>query len=441
MTYESIALLMFLSLVVLMMTGQRVFAAIGFVAAIMALVGYGVGGEELAFNQAFKLFRWTALVALPLFVFMGYVMARSGIAEDLYRMFHVWLGRIPGGLAIGTILLMVVISAMNGLSVAGMAIGATVALPEMLRRGYDKVLVTGVVQGGSSLGILLPPSVVMILYGAIAGQPVDRLWLAGIVPGLLMAILFIAYVTVRARLNPALAPPASDADLDMPLMAKLALIRAGILPVLIFVSMIGLFLAGYTFLHESAAIGAAATLVAAAVKRRLTWTMVRKSAEETLAISCLFMWIILAALAFSTVFDGLGAVRAVESLFITRWELTPWQVIILMQLSFILLGMFFDDTAMLVIVAPLYIPLVRMLDLGFDSVREQMIWFGVLYTMTCQIAYITPPFGYNLFLMRGMAPPEVSLWDIYRSIWPFVAMMALTIGLVMAFPEIALILI
>lgn len=440
MTYESIALLMFLSLVVLMMTGQRVFAAIGFVAVIMALVGYGVGGEELAFNQAFKLFRWTALVALPLFVFMGYVMARSGIAEDLYRMFHVWLGRIPGGLAIGTILLMVVISAMNGLSVAGMAIGATVALPEMLRRGYDKVLVTGVVQGGSSLGILLPPSVVMILYGAIAGQPVDRLWIAGIVPGLLMAVLFIAYITIRARLNPALAPPASDADLDMPLMAKLALIRAGILPVLIFVSMIGLFLAGYTFLHESAAIGAAATLVAAAIKRRLTWTMVRKSAEETLAISCLFMWIILAALAFSTVFDGLGAVRAVEALFITRWELTPWQVIILMQLSFLLLGMFFDDTAMLVIVAPLYIPLVRMLDLGFDSVREQMIWFGVLYTMTCQIAYITPPFGYNLFLMRGMAPPEVSLWDIYRSIWPFVALMALTIALVMAFPGIALIL-
>lgn len=132
--------------------------------------------------------------------------------------------------------------------------------------------------------------------------------------------------------------------------------------------------------------------------------------------------------------------RAVEALFITRWELTPWQVIILMQLSFLLLGMFFDDTAMLVIVAPLYIPLVRMLDLGFDSVREQMIWFGVLYTMTCQIAYITPPFGYNLFLMRGLAPPEVSLWDIYRSIWPFVALMALTIALVMAFPGIALIL-
>lgn len=440
MSYEAIALLMFLSLMVLMMTGQRVFAAIGFVAAIMALVGYGVGGEELAFNQAFKLFRWTALVALPLFVFMGYVMARSGIAEDLYRMFHVWFGRVPGGLAVGTVFLMVVISAMNGLSVAGMAIGATIALPEMLRRGYDKVLVTGVVQGGSSLGILIPPSVVMILYSAIAGQPVDRLWIAGILPGLLMAGMFVLYILIRARLNPALAPPAPDEDLDMPLGRKLMLLQAGILPVLIFASMIGLFLGGVTFLHESAAIGAAATLIAALIKRRLSWQMVRESATRTMAISSLFLWIILAALAFSTVFDGLRAVSAVEALFITRWDLSPWEVIILMQLSFILLGMFFDDTAMLVIVAPLYIPLVRMLDLGFDSVRDQMIWFGVLYTMTCQIAYITPPFGYNLFLMRGLAPKSVTLWDIYRSIWPFVLMMALTIALVMVFPQIALVL-
>ena len=149
----------------------------------------------------------------------------------------------------------------------------------------------------------------------------------------------------------------------------------------------------------------------------------------------MFLWLILAALAFGAVFDGIGAVRAIESLFITRWELDPWTIIIMMQLSFIIMGMFLDDTAMLVIVAPLYVPLVRALDLGFDNT---LIWFGILYTMTCQIAYITPPFGYNLFLMRSLAPKEIRLVDIYRSIWPFVLMMAATIGLVMLFPQIAL---
>lgn len=439
MSYEAIALLMFVSLMVLLMTGQRVFAAIGFVAAGMALLLYGTGGVEMPFNQAFKLFRWTAIVTLPLFIYMGYIMAQSGIAEDLYRMFHVWFGRMRGGLAIGTILLMVIISAMNGLSVAGMAIGASIALPEMLRRGYDKVLVTGVIQGGSTLGILVPPSVVMVLYGSIAGQPVDQLWLAGIVPGLVMATLFIIYVYIRARMNPELAPVASDADLAMPLIEKLALLRAGIIPILIFLSMTGLFVAGYTNLHESAAVGATAATLAALLKGRLTLAVLHETARKTLAISCLFMWVILAALAFSSVFDGLGAVRAIEALFITNWDLSPWEVIILMQVSFIILGMFFDDTAMLVIVAPLYVPLVKMLDLGFENPRDQMIWFGVLYTMTCQIAYITPPFGYNLFLMRGLAPRDVTIIDIYRSIWPFVIMMMMTIALVMAYPEIAMI--
>jgi TRAP-type mannitol/chloroaromatic compound transport system permease large subunit len=156
---------------------------------------------------------------------------------------------------------------------------------------------------------------------------------------------------------------------------------------------------------------------------------------KTLAVSCMFMWLILAALAFGAVFDGLGAVRAIETLFITQWELSPWMIIIMMQLSFILLGMFLDDTAMLVIVAPLYIPLVASLDLGFDN---QLIWYGILYTITCQIAYITPPFGYNLFLMRSLAPKEISLGDIYLSIWPFVGIMMLTIILLMIFPQIAL---
>ncbi len=435
MTYEAIAILMFLSMMVLLLTGQRVFAAVGAVASGAVLLLYGTGGVEIPFGVTFKLFNWFPMLTLPLFIYMGYILSESGIAEDLYKMLHVWFGKLSGGLAIGTIILMVIISAMNGLSVAGMAIGATIALPEMLRRGYDKVLISGVVQGGSSLGILVPPSVVMVLYGMIARQPISQLWLAGVVPGLLMATIFIIYIWVRCRINPALAPTVSDEDLNMPLREKLALLRAGILPFLIFFTMTGFFVMGLTSLVESAAVGATAATLAAAWKRRLSFRVIHETARKTLAISCMFLWLILAALAFGAVFDGIGAVRAVETLFITRWELTPWQVIIMMQISFIVMGMFLDDTAMLIIVAPLYIPLVKALDLGFEGT---MIWFGVLYTMTCQIAYITPPFGYNLFLMRALAPKEITLIDIYRSIWPFVIMMALTIALVMAFPQIAL---
>jgi tripartite ATP-independent transporter DctM subunit len=431
MSYETIALLMFGVMMLMLATGQRVFAAIGFVASGAALLLYGPGAIEMPFTQAFKLFNWFPMLTLPLFVYMGYILSESGIAEDLYKMLHVWFGRIRGGLAIGTIFLMVIISAMNGLSVAGMAIGATIALPEMLRRGYDKIMISGVVQGGSSLGILIPPSVVLVLYGMIARQPVSQLWLAGVIPGLLMAALFILYISLRCRLNPALAPTVSDEELNMPFAQKLALLRAGILPFLIFFFMTGLFVFGYTSLVESSAVGATAATLAALVKRRLTWNIIYETSRKTLEISCMFLWLILAALAFGAVFDGLGAARAIESFFIGELHLDPWIVLLMMMASFIIMGIFLDDTAMLVIVAPLYIPLVKAL--GFD-----LIWFGVLYTITCQIAYITPPFGYNLFLMRALAPKEITLVDIYRSIWPFVLIMIATIGLVMLFPQLAL---
>ncbi len=435
MSYEMIALLMFASMVVLLTTGQRVFAAIGFVAAGAALLLYGQGAVELPFNQVFKLFNWYAILTLPMFIYMGYILSESGIAEDLYKMLHVWFGRVRGGLAVGTIFLMVIISAMNGLSVAGMAIGATIALPEMLRRGYDKVLISGVVQGGSSLGILIPPSVVLVLYGMIARQPVSKLWFAGLVPGLIMAALFIVYILIRARMNPKLAPVVDEAELAMPLREKLALARAGIIPFAIFFFMTGLFVFGYTSLVESSAVGAASATLAAVVKGRFTWRLIRETSMKTLAVSCMFLWLILAALAFGTVFDGLGAVKAIETIFIHQWDLSPWMIVLMMMASFIIMGMFLDDTAMLVIVAPLYVPLVKGLDLGFDN---QLIWFGILYTITCQIAYITPPFGYNLFLMRSLAPKEITLIDIYRSIWPFAAIMVFTIILLMIFPQLAL---
>ncbi|MBS1270262.1 MAG: C4-dicarboxylate TRAP transporter large permease protein DctM [Gammaproteobacteria bacterium] len=432
MSYELIALLMFSSMLLMLLTGQRVFGAIGFIATLFALLLWGEGGVVIPFSSAFKLFNWYPLLTLPLFIYMGYMLSESGIANDLYRAFHVWFGPLKGGLAIGTIGLMVVISAMNGLSVAGMAIGASIALPEMLRRGYDKIMITGVIQAGSSLGILVPPSVVLVLYGMIARQPVGQLWLAGVFPGLLLATLFITYIALRCHFQHHLGPPLPEEERRAITWAeKIRLLRAGIVPFLIFFFMTGLFVMGVTSLVESSAVGATTATLAAFVKRRLTSKVLHDTIRKSLGVSCMFMWIILAALCFGAVFDGLGAVKAIEALFIERWGLSPWGVLVMMQLSYLLMGTFLDDTAMLVIVAPLYVPLV--IALGFDP-----IWYGVLYTITCQIAYMTPPFGYNLFLMRAMAPAEISLMDIYRSIIPFVAVMIIGLVLVMVFPQIAL---
>ncbi|MGA1179672.1 MAG: TRAP transporter large permease [Marivivens sp.] len=432
MSYEMIAILMFSTMMLMLLTGQRVFGAIGFVAVVAALLLWGDrGGYDLGFAAAMKLMKWYPLLTLPMFIFMGYVLSESRIADDLYKMFHVWMGGLPGGLAVGTIGLMVLISAMNGLSVAGMAIGATIALPELLRRGYDKKMVTGVIQAGSSLGILVPPSVVLVLYAMIARQPVGQLWLAGVIPGLMMAAMFVIYIIIRCRITPSLGPVLSEEDLTIGRKEKYRLLGAGILPLFIFASMMVPFINGWTSLVESSAIGAIAAFIAAVFKGRMTREVFETSVRQTLAITCMFMWIILAALAFGSVFDGLGAVRAIEFLFTEQLGLSPWMILILMQLSFIIMGTFLDDTAMLVIVAPLYVPLVD--HLGFD-----LIWYGVLYTITTQIAYMTPPFGYNLFLMRAMAPPEIGLRDIYSSIIPFVLVMVGALALVMIFPQIAL---
>ncbi|MGB3225065.1 MAG: TRAP transporter large permease subunit [Desulforhopalus sp.] len=431
MSYEMIALLMFSTLMLMLLTGQRVFGAVGFVAAAASLLLWGEGGYEMPFNASIVLLNWYPLLTLPLFIFMGYMLSESGIASDLYRMFHVWMGSLNGGLAIGTILLMVAISAMNGLSVAGMAIGTSIALPEMLKRGYDKRMVTGVIQAGSSLGIMVPPSIVLVLYGMIARQPVSQLWMAGVFPGLLLAAMFMIYIAVRCKLQPELGPSLAPEEREMERGEKFRLLAAGILPLVIIFSVTGLFIMGVTSLVESSAVGAAAATIAAFVKGRLTRKVMDDTLHKTLCVSCMFMWIILAALCFGAVFDGLGAVHAIESLFLDTWGLSPWGILIMMQVSYIILGMFLDDTAMLVIVAPLYIPLIKVL--GFNP-----IWYGVLYTITCQIAYMTPPFGYNLFLMKAMAPKDISLIDIYSSIVPFVILMCIGLGVVMVFPDIAL---
>src|SRR3990170_3561013 len=340
MSYGAIALLMFTSMMVLLATGQRMYGVIGFVGIASSLALWGPETASLPFDAAITTLNWYPLLTLPMFVFMGYMFAETGIAGDLYRMFHV-------------------------------------------------------------------------------------------LSGLLLAALFAIYILIRSWIQPNIGPALPQEErLQITWKEKFSLLRAGIIPLVIFISMTGLFLAGITSLVESSGIGMLATTLAALIKRRLTWNALVQATRKTLGVSAVFMWIIQAALLFSAVFDGLGAGKALEEIFIKKWDLSPWAIVAMMQASFLLMGTFLDDTAMLVIVAPLYVPLI--IKLGFDPV-----WYGVLYTITCQIAYMTPPFGYNLFLMRAMAPPEITLADIYRSIVPFVLVMIVGLVIVMMFPQLA----
>jgi tripartite ATP-independent transporter DctM subunit len=430
MSFSMMAILMFASMLVLLLTGRHIFAVIGGVAVGMALLLWGSGNEGMAFHASFSLLNWYPLLTLPLFIYIGYMFSKSGIADDLYQMLYVWMGPVRGGLAIGTIVLMAIIAAINGLSVAGMAVGNTICLPEMVKRKYDKIMISGVIQAASSLGIMIPPSVVLTLYGMIARQPVGQLWMAGVLPGVMLAILFIIYITIRCLIQPQLGPAASKEERNIPWSKKFKLLSASILPIVIIFLMSGLFFLGITSMVESAAVGAIAITFIAWINKRLTWKVMLEVLKDTLSVSCMFMWVILAALAFGAVFDGLGAVYAIEKLFL-GFSLGRWGVMAMMQLSYIIMGMFLDDTAMLIVVAPLYVPLI--IKLGFNP-----IWYGILYTITCQIAYLTPPFGYNLFLMKAMAPKDFTIGDIYKSVWPFVGVMILGLILVMIWPDIAL---
>jgi len=428
MSIQIIALVMFLSMAMLLISGRYIFVAVGSIGTIFALALWGTGGIDLAFFSAFSFMKWYVLLAIPPFIFMGLILSKSGVADDLYDMIHKWFGGVAGGLAMGTIGISAMIASMVGEATCGTVTAGLIAMPAMLKRKYNKLMVTGVVQAGGALGFLIPPSVVFIIYGIIARVSIGHLFLAGAIPGLLLAVMYIAYIGIRCRLNPSLGPP-RPVEERVNWRGKFSSLKSGIAPIILIFCVLGLLFMGVTTVMESAAVGAVGAMVCAAIHRKLNWSVIKVTMAETLRISCLFLWILVAALLFSAVYDGLGAVKVLEPLFLSLEN--PVVILIAMQASFILMGTFLDDTAMLLIVAPLYIPIVA--NMGFD-----LVWYGVLYVITCQMAYLTPPFGYTLFIMRGIVPKDITMGDIYRSVIPFVGIQAACLGLVFAFPQIAL---
>ncbi|ATJ84397.1 TRAP-type C4-dicarboxylate transport system, large permease component [Halomonas beimenensis] len=425
----TITAIMFASMLVLMAMGAPLTFALMISGMGSAFLMFGPGGLDLLLASAYGAMDNFLLVSLPLFIFMGLVLERSGITDDLFEMIHKLMGGVPGGLGVGTVLVCALIAAMAGVSGAATVSLGIIALPAMLKRGYEKRLVTGTIMAGGALGFLIPPSVLMIIYAFLSRDSVGKLFAAGLVPGLMLAGIYILYILVRCRLRPEMGPPAPPEE-RYGLVDRLKALRYLIAPGLLVVTVLGCIIGGVTSPSEASAIGAAGALLIPWLRGRASWKLLRYAMLSTTKITGMLLWIAIAAVFFSKIYVGLGAGMVVSEM-IEDYALSPYAVIIAMLASYFLLGMFLDDFAIIFITVPLYVPIVS--DLGFDTT-----WFAVLFILSMQSAYLTPPFGYNLFYMRSVAPSHITIVDIYRSALPFVMLQVIGLALIVAFPQIAL---
>ena len=425
----ALTLVLFGSMFLLLALGLPLTFVIG---SIGALATYFLWGPNALYNVATRAFASTmdfVLLAIPLFILMASILQRSGIADALYDTIHKWFGGLNGGLAAGTVVIAAMFAAMSGVAAAATVSLGLIALPAMLKRKYNKVMVTGAIQAGGALGILIPPSVEMIVFALFAKQSVGKMFMGGVFPGLLLASFFIIYILVRCYLQPQMGPALSKEE-RATWREKFSSLRQVILPVLVILGVLGSIYMGIATPTESAAVGVLGALLSAAVYGTFNWPMLKESAFTTLRVSTMIMWILFGSYAFSSVYIALGASEVVKQ----GLSLMPggrWGILIGMQLSFFILGTILDTFGIIMITAPLYLPIVA--ELGFDPV-----WFGILYVMNVEMAFLTPPYGICLFYMKSVAPKEVTMLDIYRSIIPFVALQALGLITVMIFPQIAL---
>lgn len=430
------SLVMFGALLLLLTTGLHITFVLGAVAIIAGLFLLGIDGLYLVGGIMYT--QWTSetLIALPLFLYSAAVLERSGIGEIIYSTVYRILGTLKGGLASGTVLICTVFAAMVGVSGAATVSMGLIALPSMLKRGYDKHIATGCIAAGGVLGIVIPPSVIMILYASTVRESVGGMFFGGVVPGLIIAGLHITYISIRAYFNPKLAPPIPPEE-RISFKKKVVSLRAIIMPFFLILLVLGVIYTGTATPSEAGAIAASGSLVIAAILHRLNWASFKGACIATLRLIGMVYWILAAATLFNAIYITTGA-RDTLMTTILGWEVNRWFIIIGLQLTLFIFGCFMDDYAIVVLCGPIYAPLV--VSLGFDS-----LWWGILFILNMEIAYLTPPYGFNLFYLRGVIPqirdriPEdITMLDIYRSVIPFVGTQALGVILVMIFPILAL---
>jgi tripartite ATP-independent transporter DctM subunit len=368
------------------------------------------------------------LLALPLFIFMGQILLNSGLGEAMFHAIHVLTGRIRGGLAIGVIAVCSIMGAMVGIIGAGIMTAGTVAIPPMLSRGYNKHLALGSVMAGGGMGILIPPSIPMIVFASVTNTSIGKMFAGGIIPGLIMAGMFMVYIGVRCYIQPEMGPVLQRSEGKAKGREILIAVRDACLAFGLIFLVLGSILAGAATPTEAAAIGSVGAILIAILYRRFTWQVLKKASIGSMKLTAICVWILIGATVFSNFHMLMGAGRLLKSVTL-EMGLGPWGVIILMQLSMLVMGFIMDEFIIVLICAPLFTPIA--VSLGFDP-----IWFGILMILNMEIAIQTPPYGFALFYLKGVAPSGITMMDIYKSIGPFLTIKFLVLLLCMALPDI-----
>ena len=427
---ELVTILLIVSFISLLMTGLPLAWVMGAVSCLFTLILFEPSVMFMSVARVYHMMLNYTLVAVPLFVFMACILEKAGVAEQLFRAVYVWSGKLRGGLAIGTILACIFMAAMVGIVGAEIVTLGMIALPQMLNRGYDRSIALGSITAGGGIATLIPPSVVFIVYAMTAGCSVGELFIAGIVPGLLLGALFIGYITIRTWLDPGLAPAAGQKERDLPLREKLSYLKGLVIPGILAMIVLGTIYAGVATPTEAAGIGCVGAVLSAVVNRKFNWHNMKTACHETLMISCMLTWLFFGAQTIIGVYTLAGGARFVQNT-ISALPLGNWGIIIVMELILIFLGMFLDWIGILLLTMPLFVHVIR--EMGFS-----VIWFGVVFCMNMQVSYLSPPFGPSCFYMSSVAPDDISTTDIYRANLPFLGLVVIALIITMFFPGLSL---
>lgn len=418
--------LLFALLIALLLTGMPLAFVTLLVALIFALGWFGPMAVPLITSRVYSFVSSFVFVSVPMFVMMAALLDRSGIARDLFEAMKLVGGRMRGAVAVQTIFVSVILAAMSGIIGGEIVLLGLLALPQMIRQGYDRKLAIGVICAGGSLGTMVPPSIVLIIYGLTANVSIGDLFTSAFIPGFMLAAFYVIYVIIRVTLNPALAPlPEPD---DRPWSEKITLLKGLILPVLVIGFVLGSIYGGIASVTEASALGVAGVMLSTLIRGELTLSMLKGAALQTLATCGMIVWIGIGASALVGVFNLMGGIDFVSGL-LRGVSDTPIIVILTMMAILFFLGMFLDWVGIALLTMPIFVPIVK--DLGYDPV-----WFGVVFAMNMQVSFLSPPFGPAAFYLKSVAPKDISLGEIFRSLLPFIAIQIFAVGLLVAFPAI-----